>query len=198
MTKTTRYGLIGVALALAAVMIAVLNSRFGIDPTQVGSPLVGRQVPEVELVVLGSGESLPLGQIVAANDVTVVNFFASWCVQCRLEHDDLLAVGDTYADRGVQFVGVSFQDREEDSLRFLDALGRSETAIYTSDPGSVAAIEFGVFGIPETFFIRDGHVVGKLIGETSALILTNTLESILAGDHIGSQVVGDQTQQPGQ
>lgn len=198
MTKTTRYGLIGLAIIVSAILIAVLNSRFGIDPNQFGSPLVGRQAPDAELITLGSGETLQLNEIIAANEVTVVNFFASWCVQCRLEHDDLIATAEAYAERGVQFVGISFQDREQDSIEFLDELGWSEHTIYTRDPGSLAAIEFGVFGIPETFFIRDGSVVGKLIGESNAIVLTSTLESILAGDAVGSQVVGDQTQQAGQ
>jgi len=196
-SRSSRYALIGVAVVTAGILIAVLNSRFGIDPNQFDSPLVGRPAPDVVLEVLDSDETLRLADVTEANEITVVNFFASWCVQCRFEHDDLVATSEIYAERGVQFVGVSFQDREEDALAFLAELGTGEDYIYTEDPGSVAAIEFGVFGMPETFFIRDGMVVGKLIGETSALVLTSTLESILSGDDVGSQVVGDQTQQSG-
>ncbi len=198
MTKTVRYGVIGFVAIAVAILIAVVDSRFGVDPTRFGSQLMGRETPDVELVLLGSDETVSLLDIGDANDVTVINFFASWCIQCRFEHPDLLATSDIYADRGVQFVGISFQDQESASIAFLDELGWGEEFIYTRDPGSIAAIEFGVFGIPETFFIRDGQIVGRQIGQTTALRLSEAIESILDGDEIGAEVVGDQTQQQGQ
>ncbi len=130
-------------------------------------------------------------------EVTVLNFWASWCLQCRNEHPDLVSTNDAYADRGVVFVGINYQDDLGPATAFLDELGRGDGYLYVSDPGSRAAIELGVFGIPETFFIRDGVIVGKLIGETDALVLSEALEGILAGDAIGSRQVGEQQSRPG-
>ncbi len=198
MTKTKRYGVIGLVTIVVAILIAVVDSRFGVNPSQFGSQLMGRETPDVELVLLGSDETISLRDVADANEVTVVNFFASWCIQCRFEHPDLLATSEIYADRGVQFIGISFQEPESASIAFLDELGWGEEFIYVRDPGSIAAIEFGVFGLPETFFIRDGQIIGRQIGQTTALRLSEALESILAGNQIGAEVVGDQTQQPGQ
>ena len=78
----------------------------------------------------------------------------------------------------------------------LDELGRGASMHYTEDPRSRAAIEFGVFGIPETILIRDGVIVGKLIGETDALTLSTTIEQIMAGESVGARQVGEYQQQP--
>ena len=184
-------------LAIVAVLLAVFASRFGINVEQGFSPLIGKPIPDVTLPALDGGESVSLPGVNAANEITVVNFFASWCLQCRLEHADLIATADAYQGRSVQFVGIAFQNRDDQANGFLDDLGRGDSTYYLSDPGSLAAIEFGVFGVPETVLIRDGKIVGKLLGETDALTLSSTIERILAGEQVGTQQVGEFQQQPG-
>lgn len=168
----------------------VLASRFGGDPNLVSSPLIGRPAPNFTLPALdGSGPAdIPLGD----GSIVVVNFFASWCLECRLEHDDLVAVADGFSDAGVRFVQVAFQDEVPEANRFLDELGRSDSTLYLDDPEGRASIAFGVFGVPETYFIDgDGVVVGKIQGESNALLLGQTIDAIRRGEDPGQQVVGD-------
>jgi cytochrome c biogenesis protein CcmG, thiol:disulfide interchange protein DsbE len=168
----------------------VLASRFGGDPNLVSSPLIGRPAPTFALPALdGSGPvELPAGD----GSILVVNFFASWCLECRFEHDDLVAVADGFRDAGVQVVQVAFQDEVAQANAFLDELGRSETTLYVDDPDGRASIAFGVFGVPETYFIDGaGVVVGKIQGESNALLLGQTIDAIRRGEDPGQQVVGD-------
>lgn len=168
----------------------VLASRFGGDPNLVSSPLIGRPAPTFALPALdGSGPvDIPSGD----GSIVVVNFFASWCLECRLEHDDLVAVADGFSDAGVRVVQVAFQDEVPDANAFLDELGRSDSTLYLDDPEGRASIAFGVFGVPETYFIDgEGVVVGKIQGESSALLLGQTIDAIRRGEDPGQQVVGD-------
>ncbi len=196
MSRGARIGLVAGLVAIGALLV-VFASRFGINVEQGISPVVGNPLPELVLPELEGDGSLDLVALDAEHDVVVVNFFASWCLQCRNEHADLVSTADAYADRSVQFVGIAFQNRDAQAIGFLDELGRGATFRYVQDPGSRAAIEFGVFGIPETIFIRDGVIVGKLIGETDALTLSGAIEQILAGEDVGARQVGDYQQQPG-
>jgi cytochrome c biogenesis protein CcmG/thiol:disulfide interchange protein DsbE len=177
-------------VALSIALAAVLASRFGSDPNLVSSPLIGQQAPALELPALDDSGLvvLPAG----GGDIVVVNFFASWCLECRLEHDDLVAVADGFADAGVQFVQIAFQDTPADANRFLDELGRTESTLYLDDPNGRASIAFGVFGVPETYFIdTEGIVVGKIQGESNALLLGQTIDAIRRGENPGQQVTGE-------
>ena len=168
----------------------VLASRFGGDPNLVSSPLIGRPAPTFALPALdGSGPvELPTGD----GTIVLVNFFASWCLECRLEHEDLVAVAEGFDEAGVRVVQVAFQDEVTDANAFLDELGRSDSTLYLDDPDGRASIAFGVFGVPETYFIDgDGVVVGKIQGESNALLLGQTIDAIRRGEDPGQQVVGD-------
>ena len=92
---------------------------------------------------------------------------------------------------------MAYQEETAESLDYLAEAGASETTLYLADPGSRTAIAYGVFGIPETFFIDpDGTVVGKIIGEADALILGATIDSIRRGEQPGQQITGDTQQRP--
>jgi cytochrome c biogenesis protein CcmG/thiol:disulfide interchange protein DsbE len=183
-------------VGLTALLAVVLASRFGTDPALAPSPLIGRPAPELSLPrLVGEGE-VGLGDF--GDDILVVNFFASWCLECRLEHDALVAASDSFADGGVRFVAIAYQDDPADALAFLDELGMSPATEYLVDEGSRAAIAFGVFGIPETFFIDgDGTVVGRIIGPTDALTLGSSIDAIRRGEDPGQQVVGNTRSAPG-
>lgn len=187
---------VGLGIALGAVVFAVvLASRFGGDPGLVQSPLLGEPAPEFALAPLEGGEDVALGDL--RGQVVVVNFFASWCLECREEHDALVATSDAFTNRGVKFVQISYQESPPLTLDYLESAGRSANTLYLADPGSRTAIAYGVFGIPETFFIdADGTVVGKIIGESNSLVLGSTLDAILRGETPGQSVTGDTQQRP--
>jgi cytochrome c biogenesis protein CcmG/thiol:disulfide interchange protein DsbE len=181
---------VGYGVALAAVVFAVvLASRFGSDPGLVDSPLLGQPAPGFELSPLEGGDPVALADL--AGDIVVVNFFASWCLECRNEHEALTSTADAFADDDVTFVQISYQESPPASLEYLDTAGRSDAAFYLADPGSRTAIDYGVYGIPETFFIDEtGTIVGKIIGESDALTLGATIDAIKRGETPGQSVTG--------
>ncbi len=187
---------VGYGMALAAVAFAVvLASRFGTDPGLVDSPLLDEPAPTFDLAPLEGGETVSLEDL--RGDIVVVNFFASWCLECRNEHPDLTSTANAFSDQGVTFVHIAYQESPPASLDFLEAAGRSDAAHYLADPGSRTAIAYGVFGIPETFFIDpEGVVVGKIIGESDALVLGGTIDAIKRGETPGQSVTGDTQQRP--
>jgi cytochrome c biogenesis protein CcmG/thiol:disulfide interchange protein DsbE len=183
------------AVAATAGLAIIFMSRFGRDPSLVDSPLIGAPAPSLELPMLEGGEIIDLALL--KGQIRVVNFFASWCLQCRLEHADLVAVADAFAGSGVQFVGVAYQDTAEGAIAFLNEYGFNPSTFYLADPGSKAAIAFGVFGIPETYFISpEGTVVGKVIGGSDALLLGGAIDAIQRGERPGQKVTGDTQQAP--
>jgi cytochrome c biogenesis protein CcmG/thiol:disulfide interchange protein DsbE len=163
------------------LLFLVFNGRFGKDPRLPDeAPLLGSPLPTMELELLDGSGTINFDDL--RGDVLVVNFFASWCVPCRSEHGHLVNASAAYSDRGVQFLGVVYQDSTSAANRFLDELGRGPGTIYTQDEGSRVLIEFGVIGVPETYFVNaDGVIVDKVYGPVDTEILTTKIDAILGG-----------------
>lgn len=171
------------AVLVAVVVVgtgAVFGARLNKDPTVVDSPLVGTIAPDRDLPYLERGGTFSLSQL--RGQVVVVNFWATWCLPCREEHPALTAAATAYRAEGVRFVGILYQDRSAPATAFLDELGRGRDYVYLTDPGSRMAIDFGVFGIPETFFVdRQGKIAAKITGPSTLPLLSGTLDTVLAG-----------------
>jgi cytochrome c biogenesis protein CcmG/thiol:disulfide interchange protein DsbE len=168
----------------------VFAGRFGADPGISSSPLIGKPVPTSSIQLMESDGAVSMAEL--SGDIVVVNFWASWCLGCRAEHDALLRAADDYAEFDTTFVAVNYQDSEQRAEAFLDELGRSAVTIYAIDEGSATAFEWGVLGLPETFFVdRNGIVVGKVSGPVSYGLLSRTIEQILVGEAIGDITTGE-------
>lgn len=167
-----------IVLPLAAIPILALLI-FGLlrgDATIVESPWPGRPAPDFKRETL-NGDSLHLASL--RGHVVVLNFWASWCIPCLDEHPLLVAANERWRDQGVRIVGVVYQDTPANARQWLKEQGGSWTHIL--DPGSRLSIEYGLFGVPETFFIdRNGVVRYKQIGPINANDLDKWISKLLA------------------
>ena len=182
---------LAISAGIAVMVIGVIFvRRIGSDITLTPTPLADKPVPTVPVRYLDSTDQLRMTDY--AGEIVVLNFWASWCFNCRVEHEALLTTAAAYADLGVRFIGVAYLDDEADSRGFLDELGRGDPYIYGFDEGSRFAVEFGVVGLPETFFIgADGIVRAKVSGPVSVELLQRTLDAMLLGEYVDAEVVTD-------
>ena len=156
-----------VGLAVVAPLVALLVLNLGRNPHLIGSPLVGRAAPEFALSPLDGGEPVTLTSL--RGRPAVINFWATWCVPCFQEHPLLVSAARSVGDRA-RFVGVIYEDSEEQVRGFLARQGSAYPSLL--DPGSRAAIAFGVFGVPETYFLdAEGKIAAKHIGPLDAASL---------------------------
>lgn len=182
-----------VAVGLAVIVLGVVfSSRFGTDPSLTASPLIGQPAPDLSVPYLEVEGDFDFSTL--DGDVAVVNFWASWCLSCRDEHETLVQAAAQYADLDVTFVGVMVQDQPGNGIRFLDELGRGDPYVYVDDDRSRVSLEFGVLGVPETFFVdRDGTIVAKVSGPVNGALLAGTLDAIILGqaDDLGVVKTGE-------
>jgi cytochrome c biogenesis protein CcmG/thiol:disulfide interchange protein DsbE len=168
-----------VFLGLAGLFLSQLLS--GRDESEVPSALIGLPAPQTSLPAL-DGTNLPgLDSNQFAGKVTLVNVFASWCAPCREEHPVLLALSQ---DKRFVMAALNYKDQPENARRFLGDLGNPFQAIGVDEAGRTA-IDWGVYGVPETFVIgKDGRIaykhVGPLTVESVQTLLLPEVETALA------------------
>lgn len=149
-------------LALAALFFVRLYAG---DPSRLPSALIGKPAPQTTLPALDGlrrdGKAVPgINADTFRGHVTLVNVWASWCVPCHDEAPLLLRL----ADSGVRMVGINQRDQPENARRFLGRYGNPFAAV-GMDANARASIEWGVYGVPETFIVdREGRIVFKLVG----------------------------------
>lgn len=168
-----------VFLALAGIFYKQLAS--GGATRELPSALIGKPAPIIDLPILeglkNNGVQLPAlsGDIFTGN-VTVVNVFASWCGPCRIEHPQLLELAK---DKRIQMAALNYKDAPENALRFLGQLGNPYTIVGVDEKGR-AAIEWGVYGVPETYIVgKDGIIKFKHVGPISNAILNEKMKPLI-------------------
>lgn len=150
----------------------LLFTGFSLDPRAVASPLIGQPAPSWTYTTL-DGEQLTSADL--AGRPYVVNFWASWCAPCVDEHPVLATAWDEHADE-LAIIGVLYSDSAANAQSFLDRYGRTGYPTLLDESGALA-IDFGVVGPPETFFVdADGIVRDKQTGP----LTTETMDSRLA------------------
>src|SRR5467141_849299 len=152
-----------VFLALAALFWSRLGDG---DPSRIPSALIGRPAPQTSLPplqgLLSNGAQVPgLDPANFKRKVSVVNVWASWCVPC---HDEAPLLTELAKDNRLQLIGINCKDAPDNARRFLGRHGNPFASIGVDGNGR-AAIEWGVYGVPETFIVgREGRIVYKLVG----------------------------------
>jgi cytochrome c biogenesis protein CcmG, thiol:disulfide interchange protein DsbE len=124
------------------------------DPSALPSALVGKPVPQFELPPLDAGAA-KLGTQDAGGHVTVINFFASWCLPCKAEHPLLFQLGKDY---GVPVYGIAFKDRPADTAAYIKELGSPYAKIGLDESGRTG-LDFGLMGVPETFVVDKTGII---------------------------------------
>ncbi|AQS41861.1 MAG: Periplasmic protein thiol:disulfide oxidoreductase, DsbE subfamily [Candidatus Tokpelaia hoelldobleri] len=169
-----RLKLLAPLAAFAGFVIFAITGLF-MQNSDLPSAFIGRQAPQTPLPALMDGEQDFNPQDFRGR-VTLVNFWGSWCPPCREEHPVLMQLA---REKTFDLVGVNYADRRTNALRFLSSFGNPYKTT-GHDPTSKTAIEWGVYGPPETFVLgKDGTVLYRHIGVLTGDVITSTLRPII-------------------
>lgn len=166
---------------LPLILFAMLAGLFLIrlfagDASRIPSALIGKPAPAFDLPGLGDTPGFASADL-RKGHVSVINIFASWCAPCRQEHPVLMSLArdEQLKAQGVELYGLSYKDETANALGFLGEEGNPFQRIGV-DPAGRAAIDFGVYGVPETFVVKgDGTIAYKFIGPLTASSAATTL-----------------------
>lgn len=168
---------LSVVVLILGGLIALLAYGFTRDARYIRSPLIASRAPSFALTLFEGG-------VVRLEDfrgkVVLINFWASWCVPCRAEALALENAWKNHKDQGVVFIGINIQDKEEDARAFMKEFGI--TYLNGRDETGKIAVDYGVWGIPETFFIDpQGRITYKHAGEVKPPLIQVKLDEALRG-----------------
>ena len=166
-------------LALPALGFAGLAGMLAVglnrDPSKLPSTLIGQKAPAFDLPPV-KGRTLGLASANLLGEVSLVNVFASWCVACRTEHPIFMRLSQ---DKTVPIHGINYKDAPDDAAHWLDTMGDPYTRTGADIDGRVA-INWGVYGVPETFVVgADGVIAYKHIGAVTPEALSSTILSMI-------------------
>ncbi|MEM1066085.1 MAG: DsbE family thiol:disulfide interchange protein [Pseudomonadota bacterium] len=151
------------------------------DPDALPSVRIGQEAPATSLVALGS-EPMLTDEILRTPGVKLVNYWASWCGPCRVEHPNIKAL----ADEGIPVFGVNYKDDPEKALAFLDELGNPYSAIGADENGRTG-LEWGLYGVPETFVLDgSGTVTFRFAGPITQRVLEGQIRPAIEAARSGS------------
>lgn len=166
-----------ITLAVLLPLIGILAYGFMRDPRYINSPLIGQQAAPFT-VTLFDGKKLSLDDL--RGKTVFLNFWASWCPPCRAEARDLEAAWQRVKDSDVVFLGVDIQDTEENARAYLKEF--NVTYPNGRDLSGKVAVDYGVWGIPETFFIDpQGRITYKHVGSLGTALITARLDEARRG-----------------
>jgi cytochrome c biogenesis protein CcmG, thiol:disulfide interchange protein DsbE len=157
--------LVPLVLFVGLVLLFLIRLYAG-DPSRIPSALIGQPAPQTSLPPLAglerNGQAVPgIDPAAFKGAVTVLNVWASWCVPC---HDEAPLLMQLAQDHRLRIIGINYKDEAENARRFLGRYGNPFVAAGADDNGR-ASIEWGVYGVPETFVIgRDARIAYKLVG----------------------------------
>lgn len=177
--------IISVFVVVSAIFLAVLWRGMKTNPNKVPSAFIDKQALPFEVTWLQGQEHIPSprNEGFSLQDFhgkpLILNFWASWCYSCRAEAGDFEAFWRRYKDKGLIVAGIAIQDTPEAALGFAKGFGKTYMLGLDSEDGK-AAIDYGVTGVPETFFInRQGVVIHKEAGPVTAQILAEYADELL-------------------
>ena len=148
--------------------------RPGYDPNTLPSAMIDRSAPEFDLAGLDGGGKLAIDAL--KGQVVLINFFASWCVPCRLEHPLLMRLAK---QQNLPLYGIAYKDKVEDTKRVIAQTGDPYRRIGVDRDGRVG-IDFGVYGVPETYVIdKSGHIRQRFVGPLTAEVVERELLPLL-------------------
>lgn len=169
--------LVVVASLVVAVtaVIATLTIRVSTPSTAADTPVLNQPAPAFDLETV-DGSRLSLAEL--RGSPVVINFWASWCPACRAEMPVLNAAEATYRSRALRMVGIVYQDSRENALAFMSQYGQAYPSLL--DPDGRTAIDYGVFGVPETFFIDGAGVIrSRQVGPLTYADMQRQVEAII-------------------
>lgn len=179
--KPRRNLLLLLPLLVVALMAAVFLVMLARGKTFLPSALIGKPVPTFALPALPGKPGVADADL-KSGKITLVNFFASWCPDCHVEHPYLVELSKdaALAAQGVRLVGIAQKDQPENTRRFLGQGGDPYAAIGMDAAGRVS-IDFGVYGIPETFLVGpDGTILAKHVGAMTAQVFAQKMAPAIA------------------
>ena len=162
-------------LLFGALAVTMLIGLMRENPDELPSALEGKSAPSVAVTVLGD-KPLFDDATLRQDGVKLVNFWASWCAPCRVEHPNLQAL----AAEGIPIYGINYKDKPANALKFLDELGDPYLATGADSDGRIA-LDWGVYGVPETYVIDgNGVVILRHAGPITQRVIESTIRPAIA------------------
>jgi cytochrome c biogenesis protein CcmG/thiol:disulfide interchange protein DsbE len=178
----TRGWQIALVVGLLGLLVLFYQGLWG-NPRLIPTVLIGTQAPSFSGPQVESSETLSLDQF--KGKVVMLNFWASWCLECRLEHENLLALNERFGrDPNFVMLGINYQDKPDDALGYLRQ--RGSNFAHVRDVKGAISFDYGVYGVPETFVLDQQGVIrcktiGPIIGDVFAKYSQRLLPGLLSG-----------------